>query len=208
MSAGLSPMHPNRDAIHAPFVTGAADFVRKDETRMIEDNAGENKPEVTFRQPNVADGPAIWRLVEEAGTLDRNSSYAYLLLCRDFAETCVVAELEGKLCGFLTGYMPPGHADVIFVWQVGVAPQARGSGVARGLLKQLLLQTSSRGIRYLETTIAPSNTASRALFSSLARRLGTEIVESPGFPAELLPEDGHEPEPRLRLGPIERSASA
>lgn len=175
---------------------------------MIHNEAPTDKPEPTYRRPTVADGPAVWRLAREVGTLDLNSSYAYLLFCRDFAETCVVAEMEGKVCAFLTGYKPPDNADTLFVWQVGVAPSARGLGVASGLLKHLLLRTSSRGIRYLETTIAPSNTASRALFTSLARRLETEISESPGFPAESFPENGHEPEPRLRIGPIEPSMPA
>ena len=175
---------------------------------MIHDGSGTDKPEPTYRRPTVADGPAVWRLVKEVGTLDLNSSYAYLLLCRDFAETCVIAELEGKVCAFLTGYIPPGEVDTLFVWQVGVGRSARGLGVASGLLKHLLLREGNKGVRHLETTVSPSNTASRALFTSLARRLETEISESPGFPAELLSEDGHEPEPRLRIGPIEPSTLA
>ncbi|MHA1559590.1 MAG: diaminobutyrate acetyltransferase [Alphaproteobacteria bacterium] len=175
---------------------------------MIHDEGGTDKREPTYRRPTVADGPAVWRLVKQVGTLDLNSSYVYLLLCRDFAETCVIAELEGKVCAFLTGYKPPDEVDTLFVWQVGVGQLARGLGVASGLLKHLLLREGSRGIRYLETTVASSNTASRALFRSLARRLETEISESQGFPAELLPEDGHEPEPRLRIGPIEPSSLA
>jgi L-2,4-diaminobutyric acid acetyltransferase len=175
---------------------------------MIHDETGTDKPGPTYRRPTVADGPTVWQLAKDVGTLDPNSSYAYLLLCRDFAETCVIAELQGKVCAFLTAYKPPDAADTLFVWQVGVAQSARGLGVANGLLKHLLLREGSRGIRYLETTVAPSNTASRALFRSLARRLETEIFESQGFPAALFPENGHEPEPRLRIGPFEPSSLA
>jgi L-2,4-diaminobutyric acid acetyltransferase len=156
-----------------------------------------------FRRPTIEDGPAIWRLVVDTGVLDRNSSYAYLLLCRDFSETSVLAEREGSLLGFVTAYRPPARAEVLFVWQVGVAQAARGEGLASTLLDRLLHAPGCRGVRYLETTVTPSNTASRALFGALARRLDTQLEESDGFAAELFPEGGHEQEPELRIGPFD-----
>lgn len=35
--------------------------------------------------PGVEDGAAIWRIARDSRTLDLNSSYSYLLWCRDFA---------------------------------------------------------------------------------------------------------------------------
>lgn len=170
------------------------------------DRGGEADP-IRFRAPAVEDGPEVWRLVNEVGTLDRNSSYTYALLCRDFSETCLLAERGGQLQGCVTGYRPPAQPETIFVWQVGVSPQARGQGLASRLLDGLLRVPGCREVRFLETTVTPSNEASRALFQSLARRLETELVESEreGFPARLFPEAGHEAEPRLRIGPFERS---
>lgn len=172
---------------------------------MSNQDSTEDGTGLRFRQPTVEDGPAIWQLVIDAGTLDRNSSYAYLLLCRDFAETCVVAERGGTLLGFLTGYRPPTRPEAVFVWQIGVSEKARGEGLASALLDHLLLSDGCRGVRFLETTVAPSNEASRALFRSLARRLEAELEESPGFAADLFPEGGHEAEPRLRIGPFDAS---
>ncbi|MGY5138554.1 diaminobutyrate acetyltransferase, partial [Streptomyces nigrescens] len=37
--------------------------------------------------PRVEDGAAIWRIARDSKTLDLNSSYSYLLWCRDFAAT-------------------------------------------------------------------------------------------------------------------------
>lgn len=165
---------------------------------------------IRFRAPAVEDGPEVWRLVNEVGTLDRNSSYTYLLICRDFGDTCLVAEQAGRpghLLGFVTGYRPPAHPDTVFVWQVGVSPQARGQGLASRLLDGLLRSPACREVRFLETTVTRSNEASRAMFESLARRLETELVEREreGFPARLFPEAGHEAEPRLRIGPFDPS---
>jgi L-2,4-diaminobutyric acid acetyltransferase len=183
---------------------------KKSASKPGPDNGGSGG--IRFRSPTVEDGPALWQLVIDAGTLDRNSTYTYLLLCRDFRETSIVAERaeqggsqEQELVGFVTGYRLPAQPDTLFVWQVGVAKQARGEGLASRLLDGLLCSPGCRDVRFLETTVTPSNEASRALFGSLARRLDADLVESEGFAASLFPEGGHEPEPRLRIGPFETS---
>jgi L-2,4-diaminobutyric acid acetyltransferase len=145
----------------------------------------------------------VWQLVVDTGTLDRNSGYTYLLLCRDFSDTSIVAEDGDDLAGFVTAYRIPSEPDTLFVWQVGVAEKARGEGLAGRMLERLLRSTGCRGVRFLETTVTASNTASRALFRSLARRLDAALVELEGFPSTLFPEEGHEAEPRLRIGPFD-----
>lgn len=157
---------------------------------------------VTFRNPQVADGLAIWRLIREAGTLDLNSTYAYLMICRDFSETCIVAEDEGRIVGFVTGYRPPPKQDTIFVWQIGVAPDARGRGIASRVLDHLVTSDACRGVRYLDTNVTPSNEASRALFHGFARRRNAPVEELEGFGSSLFPEPSHEPERLLRIGPF------
>ncbi|HKK14767.1 MAG TPA: diaminobutyrate acetyltransferase [Gammaproteobacteria bacterium] len=157
---------------------------------------------ITLRTPRTEDGADVWRLVKASGVLDVNSAYLYLLLCKDFADTCTVAEKDGALVGFVTGYRPPGRPDVLFVWQIGVDAAARGQGLGSRLLDTLLAQDGCRGIRFIETTISPSNKASRRLFHSLAERLDIEIVEGSGFEADIFPESGHEAENLFRLGPL------
>ena len=155
-----------------------------------------------FRHPQVEDGLRIWRLIREAGTLDLNSTYAYLVLCRDFADTCLLAERNGRLDGFVTGYLPPKHPHTLFIWQIGVAPTARGKGLASQLLEQLLQSDSCEQVNSLITNVTPSNKASRALFARLARSLDTELTEDNGFGEALFPEPGHEPERLLHIGPF------
>lgn len=160
-----------------------------------------------IRQPLETDGAAIWKLVDEVGVLDHNSSYAYIMVCRDFGDTCVVAERDGRLYGFITGYRPPKEPETLFVWQVGVSPAARGEGLASRLLDELVRCEGCRGIRFLETTVTPSNEASRAMFGSLARRLKADMTESAGFTSDLFPDAGHEPERRLHIGPFDVSGA-
>jgi L-2,4-diaminobutyric acid acetyltransferase len=157
-----------------------------------------------FRHPRVADGLALWRLVDEAGTLDLNSTYAYLMVCRDFPDTCIVAEQAERIAGFVMGYRPPQKPDTVFVWQIGVALDARGHGLASRVLDRLMQSEACATVRFLETNVTPSNRASRALFESLARRLRAPLEELEGFEGSLFPDPSHEPERLLRIGPFER----
>ncbi len=163
---------------------------------------------IHFRNPTVRDGAAVWRLIRDAGTLELNTAYAYLLLCSDFADTGIVAERNGVLLGFVGGYLVPSRPDTVFVWQIGVSADARGEGVASRLLDHLVLADGCRDVHFLETTVTPSNKPSRALFGSLARRTGAPLEESEGFPETVFPQGNHEAERRLRIGPMDKSKLA
>jgi L-2,4-diaminobutyric acid acetyltransferase len=159
-----------------------------------------------LRHPTPEDAPAVWRLVQQSGVLDLNSPYAYVALFAHFPTTCAVAEREGQLVGFVTGYRVPARPQVHFVWQVGVRADQRGSGLGTAMLLWLLGEGAPTPVQSLEATVTPSNQASRRLFFGLARVLQTDCVVRPGFPPELLGE-GHEPEELFCIGPIDRSLS-
>lgn len=151
--------------------------------------------------PAIADGPALYRLTRDSQVLDVNSPYVYLLWCRDFARTSRLARRDGTVVGFVTGYVRPEAPDTLVVWQVAVDASQRGGGVAGKLLRHVLDGVRDQGVRYLETTITADNAASIKLFSGLARDLGTDIVRSELFAAELFP-DAHLGEDLYRIGPF------
>jgi L-2,4-diaminobutyric acid acetyltransferase len=150
------------------------------------------------------DAPWIWRLVRETGVLDENSSYLYLLLCQDFAETCVVAEQESQVVGFVTAYRPPVRSNVLFVWQVGVSSAARRQGLALRMLNDLVARcrAGDAGIEFVEATVASSNIPSRRLFESLASSLDASLIDGEGFRESHFRFGGHEAEPLIRIGPL------
>ncbi|RDH78082.1 diaminobutyrate acetyltransferase [Mycolicibacterium moriokaense] len=159
-----------------------------------------------LRPPIEADAIAMHRLVAETGVLDLNSTYTYLLMATDFAATSIVADRDGDLCGLITGYHPPTRPEVLFVWQVAVADVARGTGLASTMLDSLVrrVRESRNGHPVtVEATVAPGNSASRALFGGFARRHRVPMIEEPCFSAEHLDVHlEHEDEPILRIGPI------
>ncbi|WP_191877084.1 diaminobutyrate acetyltransferase [Streptomyces filipinensis] len=155
-------------------------------------------------RPAMTDGAALWRLAKDSKTLDLNSSYSYLLWCRDFAGTSAVARgTDGEPVGFVTGYVRPEHPRTLLVWQVAVDSAYRGHGIAARLLDGLTARLATeRGITGVETTITPGNTASERLFTSFAARHGAHLEREVLFAAELFPDGPHDPEVLYRIGPL------
>jgi len=159
--------------------------------------------DVVYRPPTVDDGEAIWRLVRATGTLAENSPYSYLMFCRSFADTCIVAEAGDRLAGAVLGYTPRQAPDVLFVWQIGVHPEFRSRGLGLKMLDELLDRPACAWITRVEATVTPSNEASMGLFNKLAEHLKAPIDKQVAFPEAVFPEgEAHETEMLIRIGPI------
>jgi L-2,4-diaminobutyric acid acetyltransferase len=161
-----------------------------------------------LRTPQPADAASIHRLVVECPPLDLNSLYAYLLLTQHFSRTCVLAGRGNEILGFISGYLPPDRANVLFVWQVAVHPDARGRGLARHMLGELLARPALKGVQFIETTVSPDNLASRRVFAGIAEACAAPVTEHSLFPAQLFGSADHDDEPLLRIGPLSRQRAA
>ena len=141
----------------------------------------------------------MWTLAKDSQVLDLNTSYAYLLWCRDFAETSVLATIEGEPAGFVTGYLRPTRPDTLMIWQVAVDARFRGHRLAARMLDELAERT---GAGRLETTITDDNAASHALFTGFAERHGAQVERTALFTPELYP-DGHDTEFLYEISPLQ-----
>lgn len=157
---------------------------------------------ISYRPPEVKDGAAIWELVKSTGVLDVNSLYAYLMIAANFRATSAVAEQDGRLAGFLSAYRLPDAPHTLFVWQIGVSGDFQGRGVASGLLHHVITRPELRDIRFIDTTISPSNTASQKLFRRLAKHLKSPILTHPFLTVSDFGGTAHEDEVLYRIGPI------
>ncbi|MEU9604330.1 diaminobutyrate acetyltransferase [Streptomyces sp. NPDC048057] len=179
--------------------------------------ASSNTPRSEFtviETPRVEDGAAIWRIARDSEVLDLNSPYSYLLWCRDFAATSLVArDATGGAIAFVTGYVRPDRPEALVVWQVAVDRDHRGRGLAGTLLDALTARvTEGRGVREVETTVTPDNAASDRLFTAYARRQGARLEREVLFAEDVFPHretdrtgaptGDHQPEILYRIGPL------
>ncbi|WP_460540359.1 diaminobutyrate acetyltransferase [Glycomyces halotolerans] len=181
----------------------ASDSGSKEPATQVQGTKVHGAEEPTFGPPTASEGSQLWDLAREAGNLDVNSRYAYLLWCRDFADTSVVArDAEGRVAGFITGYRRPSAPDTYFTWQVAVSPGFRRRGLARRMLDHVVGALRPHGVRFVETTVTPDNKASMRLFESFADANDATLTKDVLFSEQELG-SGHEPEVLHRIGPLD-----
>ncbi|MDX8356545.1 MULTISPECIES: diaminobutyrate acetyltransferase [Sphingopyxis] len=155
-----------------------------------------------FRKPVATDGPAITALIAACPPLDRNSRYFNLIQCTHFADNCIIAERGGRILGWISGHRPPSEPSAFFVWQVAVAPEGRGQGLASRMLDELLTRPAQAGVTHVLATITADNAASWALFHGLARRHDTTLDRSIVFERDAHFAGVHPSEFQARIGPF------
>lgn len=161
-----------------------------------------------LRTPCAEDAVKTAELVHRCPPLDTNSVYCHLLQCSHFASTSIVAERAGQLVASISGYRRPDATDVLFIWQVAVAPEARGQGLARQMLNDVLARPENHGVRYIETTITADNQASWQLFTGWATRAGWPQQRRLAFDCRHHFAGQHPSEYLLRIGPMAVATAA
>ncbi|HLR18083.1 MAG TPA: diaminobutyrate acetyltransferase [Alcanivoracaceae bacterium] len=160
-------------------------------------------PTITLRKPESKDGARVHKLISECKPLDENSTYCNLLQCTHFADTCVAAENEeGELVGFISGYIPPKQQNVLFIWQVAVHEKARGQGLAKRMLSDIVDREECADVQYIETTITPDNKASWGMFTSFAASRNIPTEEFILFDSQIHFCGEQDSEHLLRIGPF------
>ncbi|WP_423822474.1 diaminobutyrate acetyltransferase [Salinisphaera sp. SPP-AMP-43] len=159
--------------------------------------------EITVREPDLDDGSRLHQFVRALHPLAQNSVYCNLLQCTHFSETSAVAERDGELVGFVSGYLHPKKAETYFLWQMGVSEAGRGLKLPVTMLQHILARPICRGVATLEATVTASNRASQGVFHSLARAEEAECQVVEGYlNAERFGADNDYPEDLYQVGPL------
>lgn len=150
------------------------------------------QPIPVLRAPTQQDGAAVAALAqcdkqELVGTL-----LGDLAGCDDFAETSVVAELDGEVAGAVLAYILPYDPQTLFVWQVNVAQDEAGKGLASLMLGQLLRREACAGVTRVQTAIPASDETSWTLFRRFAGWQQTHMRIEPYVTQALSPFRRHE----------------
>lgn len=157
---------------------------------------------ISIENPEKSDGEKIWKLIGETGGLDLNSSYCYFMLGEYFGDTCAKAvdNDSDEVVGFVSGFRKPDASDSLFIWQVCVSKKAQGNGVAKRMIQFIL--SAHPDIRFIETTVGPTNTASDALFCSIARKFDATVRKDVFLDHKEFTVGAHETELLYKIGPF------
>ena len=159
-----------------------------------------------IRNVKLEDIKEVYRLLaENRPYVGLNSRYTYFLLAKDFSDTCVVAEHDGKIVAFSSGYVSPSRPDTFFNWETVVHRDYRGHSLQK---RMLLHQIKISKAEYFEGTVNPSNKISKRNFCELAELLNTKCEKRTLFNEEDFDNDGHEAEVLYRIGPISQNQRA
>ncbi len=97
------------------------------------------------------------------------------LYVHEFGETSVLAERDGRILGYLLGFLS--QDDTGYIHAVAVRREARGEGLARTMYERFEELVRVRGARGLKAITAPGNTGSRAFHEAL----GFSVEEVEGY---------------------------
>ena len=158
---------------------------------------------ILFRIPQKKDAKKIVDLIKSGGTLDLNSEYLYLLQTTHFNKTCSVAVCNDEIIGFVSGYLVPNEEEeTLFIWQVAVSSKFRGQNLAMQIIMDIFNRNNSKKqIKYILSTVSPSNKSSQRVFEKVAIDFDTDMKSKTLFSLDDFI-DAHEEEVQYLIGPI------
>ena len=119
---------------------------------------------ITIRNIELSDLKHIRKLIKICHPLGFHTLYTYWVLAYHFQDLTFVAEENNNLVGYISGIESKQFKNTWFIWQIGVIPLFRGSGLSQNLLNHFFKKAKKNRIRYVQVTIDPNNTPSLKCF--------------------------------------------
>lgn len=130
-----------------------------------------------FRRPTEADYPSIVRVIDDWWGGRKMDVLLPRLWLQHFTGTSWLAETaDGRLAGFLVGFLSPDQADVAYCRMIATNPNHRHRGLGRALYERFFADARADGRRAVRAVTWPGNRASIAFH----RALGFEVEAGPG----------------------------
>jgi L-2,4-diaminobutyric acid acetyltransferase len=144
-----------------------------------------NNMTAEIRVSEPGDAGALYHLAARLAPLTVHTPYTYWVLCTYGVGHCFLAIKDSEPVGFVTGFLSSAQPYVMLVWQVGVVPELRGTGLADRLLDRLAEAARAEGAVRIDATIAEKNSSAKAAFERLAKRVDSRLrpIEHVNFDA-------------------------
>ena len=135
------------------------------------------RPDVTFRRPVEDDHRRIVGLVDEWWGGRSLQHLLPRLWFQHFTGTSWIADADdGRVAGFIVGFVSPDHPGQAYVHMIGTDPNLRRRGLGRELYRRFVDDVASRGVREVRAITWAANRASIAFH----RSLGFRLYDGPG----------------------------
>ncbi len=130
-----------------------------------------------FRRPTEADHPRIVGVVDDWWGGRRLRHLLPRLWLQHFTGTSWIAETpEGRLAGFLIGFISPDRPDEAYIHLAATHPSRRRQGLGRTLYERFIDDVRAHGVRKVTAITWPGNKASLAFHQAM----GFELDAGPG----------------------------
>ena len=132
---------------------------------------------VTFRRPTEADYPRITAVIDEWWGGRELDHLLPRLWLQHFTGTSWLAETgDGRLAGFLIGFLSPDQPDAAYCHLIATNPNLRRRGLGRALYERFFEDAGTGGRRSVTAITWPANHGSIAFH----RALGFVVQQGPG----------------------------
>jgi len=120
-----------------------------------------NLDDVRFRRPIEADHPVVMAQVDDWWGGRRVRAMLPRLWFRHFTGTSWIAEGEdGRLLGFVVGFISPDHPDIAYAHMIGTDPNRRRRGLGRALYDRFFEDARDHGATTVVAVTWPGNQVS------------------------------------------------
>ena len=152
------------------------------------DEPSADLPPIQFRRPTEADYVPIVRVVDDWWGGPAMADLLPRLWLQQFTGTSWLAETEdGRLAGFLVGFLSPDHPDVAYCHMIATNPNLRGRGLGAELYARFFADARAGGRTRVVAITWPGNKVSLAFHAALGFRLETgprtqNLYGTPAYP--------------------------
>jgi len=120
-----------------------------------------------LRAAEPADADAIQAVVQDWWGRPIESDMLSRFFLTHFAQTCLVAEQDREMVGFLIGFLSQSLPDEAYIRLVVIHPRHRGGGVGRALYERFFAVARQQGRRIIRSVTSPGNQGSVAFHTRL-----------------------------------------
>jgi GNAT superfamily N-acetyltransferase len=135
-----------------------------------------------IRQLSTADYPFVISVIDRWWGGRLMAEQLPRLFFEHFTDTSFAADRDGRLAGFLAGFISQSRPGEAYIHFVGVDPAERGSGLGRLLYEAFFRAARDRGCVLVRAVTSPVNRGSVAFHRRMGFQLEPGDAEVDGIP--------------------------